>query len=123
MRIQDIMNMTSSHRELLTKINAKSIVGKLQREDVENLHWIAYHDIEELIVKHDQEEQESDRIGRAAFMQVLKSERKCNMMNFYQLKYSVTILAAYDLVNKDLLKMFNTVDDEYMAEYVRSINK
>lgn len=123
MRIQDIMNMTSSHRELLTTINAKSIVGKLQREDVKNLHWIAYHDIEELIVKHDQEEQESDRIGRAAFMQVLKSKRKHNMMNFYLLKYCVTILAAYDLVNEDLLKMFNTVDDEYMAEYVRSINK
>lgn len=123
MRIQDIMSMTSSHRELLTKINAKSIVGKLQREDVENLHWVAYHDIEELIVKHDQEEQESDRIGRAAFMQVLKSERKHNMMSFYQLKYCATILAAYDLVNEDLLKMFNTVDDEYMADYVRSLNK
>lgn len=123
MRIQDIMNMTSSHRELLTKINAKSIVGKLQREDVENLHWIAYHDIEELIVKHDQEEQESDRIGRAAFMQVLKSERKHNMMSFYQLKYCVTVLVAYDLVKEDLVKMFNTVDDEYMADYVRSLNK
>lgn len=123
MRIQDIMNMTSSHRELLTKINAKSVVGKLQREDVENLHWIAYHDIEELIVKHDQEEQESDRIGRAAFMQVLKSERKLNVMSFYHLKYCAAILAAYNLVNKDLVKMFNTVDDEYMADYVRSLNK
>ena len=123
MTLQDIMSMTSSHRELLSKINAKSVVGKLQREDVENLHWVAYHDIEELIVKHDQEEQESDRIGRAAFMQVLKSERKLNMMNFYQLKYCVTVLAAYDLVNEDLLKMFNTVDNEYMADYVRRINK
>ena len=123
MRIQDIMSMTNSHKELLSKMNAKSIVGKLQREDVENLHWVAYHDIEELIVKHDQEEQESDRIGRAAFMQVLKSERKHNMMNFYQLKYCVTILAAYDLANEDLVKMFNTVDNEYMADYVRSLSK
>lgn len=123
MRIQDIMSMTSTHRELLSKMNAKSIVGKLQRESVDNLHWIAYHDVEDLIVKHDQEEQEADRIGRAAFMQVLKSERKHNMMSFYQLKYCVTVLAAYDLVNEDLLKMFNTIDDEFMADYVRSLSK
>lgn len=114
MRIQDIMSMTSSHKELLTKINAKSIVGKLKRDNVDNLHWVAYHDVEELIVKHDQEEQGSNRIGRAAFMEFLKRERKHDVMSFYQLKCCVTILAAHDLIGEDLLKMFDTVDEEYI---------
>lgn len=116
--IKELCSMSSAHKELLSQINAKSIVGKItgKTDPIDNLHWIAYSDVEQQIVKHDQMEQAEQKDARAEFREFLKRERVNSMLEFYNLKIAVTTLAAYKLIDDDLLDLFVLVDNEYIKE-------